>query len=119
MKRKLALSILLVVVFFTALCGSMAAAANAFINLEQYEQIEDISLEDVVPLDPFLCSLAGNNPELRKDYFFETQEAKITLITLIQNLAARERKIILTFDPEGCTEIAPSDIWLKLGNLRL
>lgn len=119
MKRKLALSLLLVVVFFTALCGSMAAAANAFINLEHYEQIEDISLEDVIPVDPFLSSLAGNNPELRKDYFFETQEAKITLVTKLLHLAARERELILTFVLATNTRMAPAEIWLKLGNLRL
>ncbi len=118
-QRNLLISIVLIGAFLTALGGSMVGAAQAFVNLEQYENIEDFSLEDVVPVDPFLSGIGSTKPELRKFIFTENLKAKLDLLVQLFAYFDRSSTQSLGKDLLIASSWRNPNIWLEFCNLRL
>lgn len=126
MKRNFLLSLILIFAFLSALGGSICNAAHAFVgatytvetNDQAIDNAEDISLEDVVPVDPFLGSISFSKPELVQLFVFEN--IKCGLFALIQN-SNQASPLLNTFIQESsCPDKRlGKGLWLELLNLRL
>lgn len=125
MKRNFLLSVILILAFMSALGGSIFNAAQAFVSsahsivLEDtaIDNAEDISLEEVVPLDPFLGSISFSKPELVQTFVFEN--INCGLLALIQ-IARQVSAFTLFFEESFCSQKRlGKGIWLELSNLRL
>ncbi|MBP7860064.1 hypothetical protein KA183_00155 [bacterium] len=126
MKSNLLLSTILILVFLSALGGSIFNATYAFVGAvhsvdvedTSIDNAEDISLEDVVPVDPFLGSIGFTKPELGQMVMFEN--IKCGLFGLTQNLLSSPSPSKIVLLESSCGEKWLSKgRWLDLGNLRL
>lgn len=109
----------------SALGGSIFNAAHAFVDSAHsiviedtaIDNAEDISLEDVVSLDPFLCSISFSKPELIQTFVFEN--INCGLLALIQN-AKQELLLNSFFEESLCSpKWLGKGLWLELNNLRI
>lgn len=126
MKRNFLLSVILIFTFMSALGGSIFNATHAFVPIacsfetddRAIDNAEDISLEDVVPVDPFLGSINFSKPEFGQSIVFEN--LKDSLLALYRN-SIEARTILplaLTQSSHNQTGLGKG-LWLALGNLRL
>ncbi len=97
----------------------MVGAAQAFVNLEQYENIEDFSLEDVVPVDPFLSGIGSTKPELRKFIFTENLKAKLEFLHLLLTSFGITQKQSQSSNTQISQYWYNLKIWLEFRNLKL
>ncbi|MDX2105849.1 MAG: hypothetical protein SFY67_05550 [Candidatus Melainabacteria bacterium] len=125
MKRNFLLSVILILTFMSALGGSIFNAAHAFVGSAHsivvedtaIDNAEDISLEDVVPLDPFLGSISFSKHELVQTLVFVN--INCGLLALIQN-AGKELHLNSFFEESSCSQKwLGKGLWLKLNNLRI
>lgn len=110
----------------SALGGSIFNATYAFVGAvhsvdvedTSIDNSEDISLEDVVPVDPFLGSIGFTKPELGQMVIF--QHIKCRLFELAQNLLSSPPPSKIMLLESSCGEKwLGKGLWLELGNLRL
>lgn len=110
----------------SALGGSIFNATYAFVGAvhsvdaedTSMDNAEDISLEDVVPVDPFLGSIGFTKRELGQMVMF--QHIKCGLFGLVQNLLSSPPCSKIVLHESSCSEKWLSKgLWLRLGNLRL
>ncbi len=126
MKRNFLLSVILIFAFLSALGGSICNAAHAFVggayavaaDNQTIDNAEDISLEDVVPVDPFLGSISFSKPELVQLFVFEN--IKCGLFALIQDSNPASSLPNTFIQESSCAEKwLRKGLWLELSNLRL
>lgn len=116
MKRNLLLSTILIITFMSALGGSFFNATYAFVGSAHSVEVEDssidnaedISLEDVVPVDPFLGSIGFTKPELGQ------------MVMFVQNLFSSPPPSKIARLESFCSKKwLNKGLWLEFGNLRL
>jgi len=128
MKRNLLLSVILILAFMSALGGSIFNATYAFVGAAHaidmddnaIDNAEDISLEDVVPVDPFLGSI--NFCKLELAFMVEFENIQCGLFALIQNLLPAPLSLNFSLDEiqnRGSEKWLGKGLFLELGNLRL